>query len=164
MTIFRSLFVATRLWFILIVLVLLFIAAYAFPILFPLIRVTFVLFICLIGLDAWLLFRNQVRSGVFARREVPDRLSNGDENPITIYLENQYAFRTNVEVIDEIPFQFQRRDVLFKAHLNPRETRVIRYELRPTRRGEYSFGAVNIFALSPLGLLNGAFSLSRAKQ
>ena len=28
----------------------------------------------------------------FARREVPDRLSNGDGNPITIYLENQYAF------------------------------------------------------------------------
>lgn len=163
MTFFRSLFVATRLWFTLTVLVLLFVAAYAFPILFPLVRITFVVFIILTGLDAWLLFRNQARTGIFARRDVSDRLSNGDENPITIYLENQYAFRTDVEVIDEIPFQFQRRDVLFKARLNPRETRAIRYELRPTRRGEYSFGAVNVFALSPLGLLKRRFQFEQGK-
>ena len=163
MTLFRPLFVANRLWFTLIVFVLLFVAAYAFPILFPLVRVAFVAFIILTGLDAWLLFRNQARTGVFARRDVSDRLSNGDENPITIYLENQYAFRTDVEVIDEIPFQFQRRDVLFKASLKPRETRVIRYELRPTRRGEYSFGAVNVFVLSPLGLLKRRFQFEQGK-
>ncbi|GAB3777642.1 DUF58 domain-containing protein [Spirosoma horti] len=164
MTFFRPLFVATRLWFTLAGLVLLFVAAYAFPLLFPLVRVAFVVFIILTGLDAWLLFRHQARTGVFARRDVPDRLSNGDENPITIYLENQYPFQTHVEVIDEIPFQFQRRDVLFKASLNPRETRAIRYELRPTRRGEYSFGAVNVFALSPLGLLKRRFQFEQGKM
>ena len=163
MTFFRPLFIAARLWFTLIVLVFMFIAAYALPVLFPLVRVVFAVFVILVGLDAWLLFRKQARNGVFARREVPDRLSNGDENPITIYLENQYAFRTEVEVIDEIPFQFQRRDVLFKARLNPRETRAIRYELRPTRRGEYSFGAVNVFALSPLGLLKRRFQFEQGK-
>lgn len=164
MTFFRPLFVATRFWFSLIALVFLFVAAYALPLLFPLVQIAFAGFIMLIGLDAWLLFRKQVRPGVFARREVPDRLSNGDENPITIYLENQYAFRTDMEIIDEIPFQFQRRDVLFKARLNPRETRAIRYELRPTRRGEYSFGAVNVFALSPLGLLKRRFQFEQGKM
>lgn len=163
MTLFRPLFVATRLWFSLVALVLLFVAAYAVPILFPLIQIAFAVFVILVGLDAWLLFRKQARQGVFARREVPDRLSNGDENAITIYLENQYTFRTDVEVIDEIPFQFQRRDILFKARLNPRETRAIRYELRPTRRGEYSFGAVNVFALSPLGLLKRRFQFEQGK-
>ncbi|MFD2932498.1 DUF58 domain-containing protein [Spirosoma flavum] len=164
MTFFRSLFVATRLWFILTVFVLLFITAYAFPILFPLVQVAFVVFIILIGLDSWLLFRTKAGNGIFTRREVPDRLSNGDENPITIYLENRYSFRTDVEVIDEIPFQFQRRDVLFRARLNPRETRAIRYELRPTRRGEYSFGAVNVFALSPLGLLKRRYQVEQGKM
>ncbi len=159
----RSPFVATRLWLVLTILVLLFIAAYAFPILFSLVRVAFAGFIILIGLDAWLLFRPQARAGIFARREVPDRLSNDDENPITIYLENQYPFQTQVEVIDEIPFQFQRRDVLFRAKLNPRETRAIRYELRPTRRGEYNFGAVNVFALSPLGLLKRRYQFEQGK-
>ncbi|GAB3732957.1 DUF58 domain-containing protein [Spirosoma lituiforme] len=163
MTLFRPLFVATRLWFSLVALVLLFVAAYAVPILFPLVQIAFAVFVILVGLDAWLLFRKQARQGVFARREVPDRLSNGDENAITIYLENQYTFQTDVEVIDEIPFQFQRRDILFKARLNPRETRAIRYELWPTRRGEYSFGAVNVFALSPLGLLKRRFQFEQGK-
>ncbi len=164
MTFLRPLFVATRLWFALTALVLLFIIAYAFPILFPLVKIIFAVFVILIGIDAWLLFRVQAGKGIFARREVPDRLSNGDENPIMIYLENRYAFRADLEVIDEIPFQFQRRDVLFRARLNPRETQAIRYELRPTRRGEYNFGAVNVFALSPLGLLKRRYQFEQGKM
>ena len=166
MKILHPLFVATRLWFTLIAFVLLFVAAYAFPILFPLIQVAFVVFLVLIGLDGWLLFRSKTQPAgpaFFARRDVPDRLSNGDENPLTIYLENRYSFRTDVEVIDEIPFQFQRRDMLFRARLNPRETQAIRYELRPTRRGEYSFGAVNVFVMSPLGLLKRRYQFGQGK-
>lgn len=158
---FRSLFVPLRPWLALIGFVLLFVAAYAFPFLLPLVQVAFIVFLVLTALDGWLLFRT--KAGFFARREVPDRLSNGDENPLAIYLENRYGFRTDVEVIDEIPFQFQRRDVLFRARLNPRETRAIRYELRPTRRGEYSFGAVNVFVLSPLGLLKRRYQFEPGK-
>jgi uncharacterized protein (DUF58 family) len=145
---------------------LLFVAAYAFPVLFPLVQLLFTAFMLLIAIDGWLLFRkNKVKKpAFFARRDVPDRLSNGDTNPLTIYLENHYPFRVNVEIIDEIPFQFQRRDVLFRAGLNPRETRAIRYELRPTRRGEYSFGAVNTFILSPIGLLKRRFQFEQGKM
>lgn len=166
MSALRSLFVATRLWFALIALVLLFIAAYAFPILFPLARISFAVFLVLIILDGWLLFgqnANRASGSFFARRDIPDRLSNGDENPLTIYLENRYAFRVDAEVIDEIPFQFQRRDVLFLARLKPRETQTIRYELRPTRRGEYHFGAVNVFVRSPLGLLKRRYQFEQGK-
>ncbi|GAB3707919.1 DUF58 domain-containing protein [Spirosoma flavus] len=162
MKIFRSLFVALRLWFALTGLVLLFVAAYAFPILFPLIKIALAVFLMLIALDGWLLYRQ--KDAFFARRELPDRLSNGDQNPLTIYLENRYGFRADVEIIDEIPFQFQRRDVLFKACLKPRETQVIRYELRPTRRGEYSFGAVNVFVLTPLGLLKRRYQFEQGKM
>jgi len=162
LTFFRSLFVATRLWFSLIGIVLLFVASYAFAFLFPLVQLTFFVFVFLIGLDSWLLFRT--KDGVFARRDVPDRLSNGDENPLVIYLENRYAFRADMEVIDEIPFQFQRRDILFRARINPRETQTIRYELRPTRRGEYNFGAVNVFALSPVGLLKRRYQFEEGKM
>lgn len=162
MKFFHSLFVATRLWFSLLGLILLFVAAYPFPFMLPLAEVTFAVFLMLIGLDSWLLFRQ--KAGFFARREVPDRLSNGDENPLTIYLENRYSFHVDVEVIDEIPFQFQRRDVLFRARLKPNETQAIRYELRPTRRGEYSFGAINAFTLSPLGLVKRRYQFEQGKQ
>ena len=162
----KPLFVATRLWFILIGMVCLFVAAYAFPILFPLVRVTFVVVVILIGLDGWLLFGIRTKrkeSAFFARRDVPDRLSNGDQNLLTIYLENRYPFQTQVTVIDEIPFQFQRRDIRFQARLTPRENQSIRYELRPTRRGEYSFGAVHVFVCSPLGLLKRRYSFGQEK-
>ena len=167
MTRLRPLFAATRLWFALVTFVGLFVAAYAVSVLLPLVQVGFLVLLILVGLDGWLLFR--VRNGrngesFFARRDVPDRLSNGDENPLTIYLENRYAFRVDVEVIDEIPFQFQRRDVLFRARLGPRQTQAIRYELRPTRRGEYSFGAVNVFVLSPLGLLRRRYQFEQGKM
>ncbi len=160
MSFLRPLFFALRLWFALAAFVGLFVAAYAFPGLFSFVQLGFVVFLVLIGLDGWLLFRPlSARRGspFFARRDVPDRLSNGDENPLTIYLENRYGFSVDVEVIDEIPFQFQRRNVLFRARLGVGQTESIRYELRPTRRGEYSFGAVNVFALSPLGLLKRRF-------
>ncbi|MBC3784910.1 DUF58 domain-containing protein [Spirosoma utsteinense] len=172
MTRIRALFVANRLWFALIAFVLLFVAAYGFPWLFPLVQVGFVVFAGLVGIDAWLLFRPTADSGnrtdgtesFFARRDVPARLSNGDENPLTIYLENRYFFQVDVEVIDEIPFQFQRRDVLFQARLGPRQTQTIRYGLRPTRRGEYSFGAVNVFVLSPLGLLKRRYQFESGRM
>lgn len=161
MTFFRALYVSLRLWLTLIGFVLAFVLAYAVPVLFPLVQVAFLVFVVLIVLDGGLLFRS--RAGVFARREVPDRLSNGDQNPLTIYLENHYAFPADLEIIDEIPFQFQRRDILFRAQLKPNETRTIRYELRPTRRGEYRFGAVNVFALSPLGLLKRRYQFEPGK-
>ncbi|RKH49304.1 DUF58 domain-containing protein, partial [Corallococcus aberystwythensis] len=53
--------------------------------------------------------------------------------------------------------------VLFQARLNPHETQAIRYELRPTRRGEYNFGAVNVFVLSPLGLLKRRYQFEKEK-
>ncbi|CCH56186.1 protein of unknown function DUF58 [Fibrisoma limi BUZ 3] len=159
----RALFISSRTWSILIGFVLLFVAAYGLPVLFPVAQVAFVVFVILLLLDGLALFRS-ANTPFFARREVPDRLSNGDENPLTIYVENRYPFRADADVIDEIPFQFQRRDVLFKVRLKPRETQAIRYELRPTRRGEYSFGAVNVFVLTPLGLLKRRFQFEKERM
>ncbi|RIV27457.1 DUF58 domain-containing protein [Fibrisoma montanum] len=159
----RALFISSHTWSILIGFVLLFVAAYGLPILFPVAQVGFAVFVLLLLLDGMALFRSRTTS-VFARREVPDRLSNGDENPLTIYVENRYPFQIDADVIDEIPFQFQRRDVLFRVRLKPHETQAIRYELRPTRRGEYSFGAVNVFVLTPLGLLKRRFQFEKEKM
>ena len=86
-----------------------------------------------------------------------DKLANGSENEVAIYLENRFRFPLRTETIDEVPHQFQRRDVLFRALVAPGETSVIRYQLRPTRRGEYEFGALNVYAASPLGLVRRRF-------
>ncbi|WP_128545662.1 DUF58 domain-containing protein [Larkinella soli] len=162
MRFFRSLYVSTRVWMALTGFILLFITAYLVPALFAPVKLALAVLAAVLVLEAVLLFRG--RSSVFARREVPDRLSNGDDNPLTIYLESRYPFRVHLEVIDEIPVQFQKRDVLFQAALNPNETTAIRYELRPIRRGEYGFGALNIYVMTPLRLLKRRFQFSQDKQ
>ena len=113
----------------------------------------------LLLLDAALLYAPAPgrASPVLGRRTLGDKLSNGDDNPVQLHLESRYRFAIQTEVIDEIPHQFQRRDVLFRAPIGPGHTQVITYQLRPTRRGEYEFGALNVYAASPLGLVRRRF-------
>jgi uncharacterized protein (DUF58 family) len=111
----------------------------------------------LAALDALLLYAPSRVAPVVGRRVLGDKLSNGDDNEVRLYLESRYRFGLQVEVIDEIPHQFQRRDVLFKTSIEPGQTQVISYQLRPTKRGAYEFGAVNVYAASPLGLVRRRF-------
>ena len=105
----------------------------------------------LIILDFILLYNT--RRGVFVSRDLPERLSNGDDNELRIDLENFYGFPVLVELIDEIPFQFQKRDLLFMSKLQPGMHKNIAYQLRPFKRGEYVFGRMRVYVQSPLRLL-----------
>jgi uncharacterized protein (DUF58 family) len=105
----------------------------------------------LVGLDAVLLYG---RDGhVTAQRTVPDRLSNGDENPIRIRLRNTYPFAVQCGVVDEQPVQLQARDTETRLTIPAGQHRTLRYTIRPTRRGQYTFGTTNVFVTSPLGLV-----------
>lgn len=108
-----------------------------------------------------LLFRT--RKGLQGDRSTPAILSNGDENEIKIHLENFYPFNVTVSVIDEIPHQFQRRDLDVKLTMVSGGNKLITYSLRPVKRGEYSFGSVNVFASSPIGFLSRRFQFSGEK-
>lgn len=149
-------------WTALIGIIGLFLLAYIFPLLFGFAKISVVLLMGLLFIDIFLLFKTP--KGIFARRDTPARLSNGDANPISIYLENEYPFKVKLEIIDEIPFQFQKRDVLFQAQLATHEHQIMRYELRPTRRGVYNFGAVNVFVQSSLGLVKRRYQFSQDKM
>lgn len=121
----------------------------------------FFLFLAVLITDVLLLYR--IRKGLSGRRLTADKLSNGDENEISILLQNYYPFKVSLRIIDEIPHQFQRRDVNFYLKLQPGEEKNFNYYLRPVKRGEYSFGALNVFAGSPLGLLSRRFRFSQDK-
>lgn len=128
---------------------------------FGLTKLLLLVAVLLLLLDVLLLYR--LSGGIVAKRETPDKLSNGDANAVSIYLENRYGFAVRLEVIDEIPFQFQKRDLLFRSQLASGERQILRYELRPTKRGEYEFGAVNVFVISFLGLIKRRFRFSEGK-
>jgi uncharacterized protein (DUF58 family) len=124
-------------------------------------KILFFIFLGLIITDSLLLYRT--KKGLYGHRFTPEKLSNGDDNELRIYLENFYPFNISLRVIDEIPHQFQRRDLNFYLGIHPGESKVIRYALRPVKRGEYSFGAVNVFVHSPLGLIARRFRFSADK-
>lgn len=156
---FRALYLNNRLFIAIAVVVGSFIVSFIMDEwLIVLSKTLFFFLIAFILTDAILLFR--IKKGIHGYRITPEKLSNGDENELKIYLENFYPFAVQLNVIDEIPHQFQRRDLNFEATLNAGKKKVIQYHIRPVKRGEYSFGAVNVFASSPLGFLSRRFRFS----
>ncbi len=101
-------------------------------------------------IDIFILFSS--KTGIDAIRKLPERLSNGDDNTILIRICNNYPVPVSVEIIDEIPFQFQIRDFLIRTKLPRKSDKEIQYLLKPTERGEYLFGKLNVFTKSPIRL------------
>lgn len=132
-------------------LIVVFVAAHFFPGLYRIAQVLLLALGALAVLDILFLFRSP--EGVRAVRVLPDRLSNGDDNPIYIHLGNTNEFPVEIEVIDELPYQFQVRDTVFKLSLSAGEASQIAYKLRPTERGAYSFGELHVWVTSPLKLV-----------
>jgi uncharacterized protein (DUF58 family) len=154
----KGFYIGNRFFIAAIILAGLFIVSFIVGFGFLLSQILFYVWLGTLGADLILLYR--VRRGFSATRNVPARLSNGDENKIQIELRNHYSFAVVLQVIDEIPFQFQRRDLHFDLNLQPFEQRVLIYSLRPVKRGEYAFGALRVFVQSPLGLIVRRFSFS----
>lgn len=123
----------------------------------PYLGLYFLLF--LFTVDYLLLYTK--KRGVYARRSHAERFSNGDENPVRLDVENRYGFKIWIKIIDEIPHQFQRRDVLFTDELNKNESSVIEYKLRPVKRGNYNFGTINVFASSEIGLIRRRYKFQQ---
>ncbi|PZR41051.1 MAG: DUF58 domain-containing protein [Azospira oryzae] len=161
MKIVRSLYLNNRLFWCVGVLVALFIISFIAGDFIMVPKLLFFLLLALIITDLLLLFR--VRKGFSGERMVSDRLSNGDENEIRIPLQNFYSFPVTLRLFDELPHQFQKRDLEFHLKMMKGERKVISYSLRPVKRGEYSFGAVNVMVSSPLGILSRRFRFSADK-
>lgn len=158
---YRDLFLTNRLFMLIACSVVLFLFAFFFTWLGVIPEIVFYALVTLVIIDTYLLYG--VRKGVFAKRHAPERLSNSDDNELGIYVENWYTFNVDIGIIDEIPFQFQRRDILFKTTLQPRQRKFINYVLRPTKRGEYQFGDVRVYVRSPLGLVRRRYNFAQAE-
>jgi uncharacterized protein (DUF58 family) len=135
----------------LITLAILFVVAFVFPQLRGYIEFGFYGLTALLIIDIILLFSQ--KQGVIASRHLPEKLSNGDENPVQLELGNQYNFKIEVDIIDELPVQFQKRDFKIDATVDAGKMREFNYTVRPVERGEYHYGAVNVFVASFLGLV-----------
>jgi len=132
-----------------------FVLAFFFPILFNASRYLFLALMTFLALDIAILFG--ARHPIDGERELTEKFSNGDENPVLVTIRNFYTFPVKVNIIDEIPDQFQIRDFNIERNIKASSQDEFQYTLRPTERGEYHFGHLNIFALSPLRLVSRRF-------
>lgn len=134
-----------------------FVFSFFMPLLLPFAKGATLALAALAGVDAWLLLRRGTLEG---SRTLPERFSNGDPNPVKLSFTNRYPFDVKLEVVDEVPFQFQLRDASFQLPVAAQAQQKIQYLLRPTERGEYDFGTMNVFAATPLGLLRRRFHIA----
>ena len=156
----KKLYIRNLFFFVLLGLMALFVFAFFFPFLY---RAALYLLAWAIGfllIDIMAVF--SVRKGIDASRRAPEKLSNGDENAILISVKSYYTFPVSVSIIDEIPFQFQVRDFRINKKLAASSASELTYFLRPVERGEYSFGYLNVYVSSPLGLVSKRYKFDGA--
>ena len=154
--IFKQLYLNNFLFYCLMGIILLFTVAYFFPALYHAVWYALYVLIAFVFIDILLLFSSNKK--VIGIRNMSEKLSNSDENEIHIALNNQFTFPVYLKIIDEIPFQFQQRNFEVKRKIKALAKDDYRYFLRPTERGEYFFGNLNIYTTSPLRLISRRFT------
>ena len=146
----QSLFFSKRFYWALAAIIILFVFAYFSQLIFIIARIVTLFFFLLVIIDYIVLYKI---TGITAKRILPERLSNGDENKIKVIVTNDYSFRAAIRLIDELPVQFQNRDFYLKEVIASGEERSIIYNVKPLERGEYIFYDLNVFVTTPLNLV-----------
>jgi uncharacterized protein (DUF58 family) len=131
--------------------IILFAVAFFVPQIFSVTKIILLVLTALVVIDYLFLFL--LSKVPTAKRLTADRFSNGDENKVELQVKNNMLFTVDMEIIDELPEQFQKRDWKLKQRLKAGEQKNIIYNLRPVTRGEYDFGRIIIYVRSLLGLV-----------
>ncbi|MGJ8743255.1 DUF58 domain-containing protein [Polaribacter sp.] len=118
----------------------------------------FLVITILVFIDGFLLYKSE--KAIVLERFLPERLSNGDQNTIAVIIKNKYGFTVFLSIIEELPFQFQKHNFTFTTSIKSKEEKKIQYNLKPTERGIYNFGNVNIYTNSPLQLVTRKYVLA----
>jgi uncharacterized protein (DUF58 family) len=121
------------------------------PLLFYTAQAAVLLFFSISVLDIILLFNK--KDAIHCGRILPKLFSLGDNNQIRLMLKNNQGLSLNINIVDELPEQFQKRDFQINIFLKGFSQESIVYELRPTTRGAYLFRKINLFLKSPIGLI-----------
>ncbi|WP_435262802.1 DUF58 domain-containing protein [Tenacibaculum sp. nBUS_03] len=159
---YNSLFLNDTLFYGMTIIVVVFVAGFFIPFLFSFGQILLFTLFVVTFIDILLIY--SLKKGVHIERFLPERLSNGDDNKISILIKNNYKFNIHSIIIEELPFQFQKRNFSFKQVLKPIKEKKINYKLTPKKRGIYDFGHINIYISSPLRLASRKYILGEKKK
>ena len=159
---YNTLFLNIRFFYLLATIAILFVLGFFIPIFFDVSKVLLFMITVLVIIDVFLLYNN--KNAIEVVRYLPERLSNGDDNKITLQIKNKYTFIAHLSIIEELPFQFQKRDFVFYQKLKKYQEKNIHYNLKPKERGVYLFGNINVYASTPLQLATKKYILGKEKE
>lgn len=106
----------------------------------------------------------KTKNGIHSKRNLPDKFSNSDENQVAIFLENNYAIPVFLNIVDELPIQFQKRDFEYTTHLKAFENETFQYAIIPFERGLYFFGNINVYASTSLKIFARKYQFDNEKK
>ncbi len=159
---YHSLFLNNRLFYGLAIIALFFVIGFFIPFFFKIAQVSLFTITTLTLIDIFIVY-SETR-GITIVRALPERLSNGDRNKVSLEITNHYKFVVHLKIIEELPHQFQKRNFYFSPVIKSKETDTIQYELTPNERGIYNFGHVNTYVSSPLQLATKKYILGEEKE
>lgn len=130
-------------------------SGFAWPVFLYLGQIGLIVFVALVASDLLLLFRSSTQ--IKAERKAGQVFSLSDENPVHIDLRSTAQIPLQILLIDELPYQLQRRDFEVRFDLQPRGMKTIDYTIRPVIRGAYVFHNILIYANTRIGLMRRRF-------
>lgn len=154
----KSLYFSDRIFYVGAILVFVFALGFFIPVFFNVAQAGLLTLAVVTIIDIVMLYSE--KTGLKATRSMTERLSNGDPNPIVIRVENWYPFFTYTEILDEIPEQFQYREKGIPLNIPAKTYKEVVYELRPVKRGEYTFGYLNVYASTLAGLVRRRYKIA----
>lgn len=157
---YKSFYFSRRFYLIGSAVALLFAVSFFMPVLEDVAAICFAFWLIAAATDIILLYRSKSITG---ERTTADRFSNGDDNKVTITLQNNYNFAVAATLIDELPPQFQERNWRRNLTIPGGDEAIIEYILKPFERGEYNFGNLLVLVKSQLQLVERKYTIPAEK-
>ena len=102
---------------------------------------------------------------IIISRIVSEKLSLGDIQHIQYEIINDSKIPILYELTDELPMQLQHRNFIQQSNIDAEDRKKIKYRIRPTKRGVYSFGKLHTYVSYPfLGFVQRRISADLAQD
>lgn len=97
-------------------------------------------------------------------RDAPGSISLGDEAEVVLRIESRCSYPADIEVRDSPPPELGAERLRFRASVGPRQRGAVRYEVRGTRRGAFSFGDITVRTSGRLGMIAAQSRVAASRE
>jgi uncharacterized protein (DUF58 family) len=151
MKVLKNLYITNRFFWLMMIIIFLFIISWVVNGLFLISQILLLFSTALVIADILILFNNKTKINFL--RKLEDIFSLGNLHRVNLEVYNHSSITLYIEIIDELPMQFQERKLFFSLSIKSLERRNLFYEVRPVTRGEHLFGQTNLYIKSKLGIV-----------